>query len=413
MTETKQTIAVSPPPVEAPRPGYNLAIGYLRAFVTLLVLAHHAVLAYHPYAPPPAVSLTAQPQWWRAFPIVDTQRFTGAAILAGFNDTFFMSLMFFLSGLFVWRSLHSKGTGSFLRSRLLRLGLPFLAAAAIVAPLAYYPTYLLTTAHPSFAAFAHQWLSLDGWPSGPAWFIWLLLAFDCIAALLFKLGLNRTHFRAFPRPATVFALLLAVSALAYVPMALNFGPLAWTGVGPFVFQTSRLLHYAVYFLAGIIIGAHGVESGLLAPHGPLAKRWLLWPVSSLLAFALAVAVTIAALTHPTAPLWNTASALSFVLSCATSSFACLAIFLRFATKPVKIFDSLRDNAYGMYLVHYAFVTWLQYAVLQAPLSALTKASLVFLGTVALSWTVTAAFRARIVNLHAGWKSNPRSTSTGV
>ena len=32
---------------------YNLAIGYLRAFVTVLVVAHHAVLAYFQYAPPP------------------------------------------------------------------------------------------------------------------------------------------------------------------------------------------------------------------------------------------------------------------------------------------------------------------------------------------------------------------------
>jgi hypothetical protein len=35
-----------------PANSYNLAIGYLRAFITVLVLAHHAVLAYHPFAPP-------------------------------------------------------------------------------------------------------------------------------------------------------------------------------------------------------------------------------------------------------------------------------------------------------------------------------------------------------------------------
>ena len=46
----------------------------LRAFVTLLVVAHHAVLAYHPYAPPPASSLTAPPMLWMAFPVVDSQR---------------------------------------------------------------------------------------------------------------------------------------------------------------------------------------------------------------------------------------------------------------------------------------------------------------------------------------------------
>src|SRR5258708_2906768 len=97
----------------APRE-HNFAIGYLRAFITLLVLAHHAVLAYHPYAPMPAASLTANP-WWGAFPVVDSQRWSGFALLVGFNDIFFMSLMFFLSGLFVWNSLQRKGTGDFLR----------------------------------------------------------------------------------------------------------------------------------------------------------------------------------------------------------------------------------------------------------------------------------------------------------
>ena len=45
-----------------------------------------------------------------------------------------------------------------------------------------------------------------------------------------------------------------------------------------------------------------------------------------------------------------------------------------------MWDSLRGNAYGIYLVHYAFVTWLQYALLHAPLAAMVKAALVFIGT---------------------------------
>ena len=39
-----------------------------------------------------------------------------------------MTLMFFISGLFVWGSLQQKGAERFLRDRLLRLGVPFVAA---------------------------------------------------------------------------------------------------------------------------------------------------------------------------------------------------------------------------------------------------------------------------------------------
>lgn len=77
------------------KPQYNLAMGYLRAFVTVLVLAHHAVLAYHPFAPAAPSSLLTQPRWWQAFPVTDSQRWSGFALLVGFNDTFFMSLMSF------------------------------------------------------------------------------------------------------------------------------------------------------------------------------------------------------------------------------------------------------------------------------------------------------------------------------
>jgi hypothetical protein len=55
----------------------NLAIGYLRAFITLLVLAHHAILAYHPFAPPRGAALNGPARWWQAFPVVDSQRWTG------------------------------------------------------------------------------------------------------------------------------------------------------------------------------------------------------------------------------------------------------------------------------------------------------------------------------------------------
>jgi len=114
----------------SPAPTYVNAIGYLRAFIVVMVVAHHAALAYYPYAPPVAASLVTVPRWWQAFPVVDPHQWGGAPLFVGFNDTFFMSLMFILSGLFVWSSLRRKGGAAFLRDRLLRLGLPFLIMLA-------------------------------------------------------------------------------------------------------------------------------------------------------------------------------------------------------------------------------------------------------------------------------------------
>jgi peptidoglycan/LPS O-acetylase OafA/YrhL len=385
-------------PTSAPDPQYNVAIGYLRAFITVLVVAHHAALAYHPFAPPAPASLVAQPRWWMAFPVTDSARWSGFGLLVGFNDVFFMSLMFFLSGLFVWKSLQRKGSGGFLRDRAVRLGIPF-AVAVLVAPLAYYPAYLTTASHSGLSDFWRQWVSLGNWPAGPAWFIWVLLAFDCVAVPLFVLlpkwgeTLGRMSASAYRRPALFFVLLIFVSALAYMPMALAFTPFNWASFGPFFFQTSRILHYFAYFLLGTGVGALGIEKGLLASDGKLALRWLLWTVAALVAFWVATAITIAAFAPHSSPrLWQVLADSSFVLSCAASCFAFLALFMRFAKRRIKIWDRLTTNAYGIYLVHYAFVSWLQYALLKAALPAMAKGSMVLFGAVLLSWGTTATIR---------------------
>jgi hypothetical protein len=374
-------------------------MGYLRAFITVLVLAHHAVLAYHPFAPPVPSSLVTQPRWWQAFPVVDSQRWSGFAWFAGFNDIFFMSLMFFLSGLFVWKSLERKGAGSFLRERVFRLGMPFVVAAALIAPLAYYPSYLLTGTSTGLAGFWQEWRSLGNWPAGPAWFIWVLLAFDCVAAALIVLipnwgaALGRRLAGISRRPILFFTVLVSISALAYVPLDLIYGPMSWFSFGPFVFQSSRPLHYLVYFLIGAGVGACGFHEGLLAPEGKLARRWILWCVAALVAFFTAAAIAIASYSAKGSPrMWGTIGGIGFALSCAASSFAFLSLFVRFAKTRSRVLDSLRDNAYGMYLIHYAFVSWLQFALLKAALPAIAKGSLVFLGTLALSWGVTAGLR---------------------
>jgi surface polysaccharide O-acyltransferase-like enzyme len=53
---------------------------------------------------------------------------------------------------------------------------------------------------------------------------------------------------------------------------------------------------------------------------------------------------------------------------------------------------LGGSAYGMYLVHYLFVVWLQFALLGIVLPAVLKGAVVFGGTLLLSWSTVAALR---------------------
>jgi surface polysaccharide O-acyltransferase-like enzyme len=273
-----------------------------------------------------------------------------------------------------------------------------LAAATVIAPLAYYPAYLQIGDYRG--GFVHQWLSLGSWPAGPAWFVWLLLAFDFVAAGLYFLKPNwgqatGSFFARFTnKPARFLACLIGISAVVYVPLAMKFNPLSWTQFGPFAFQTSRLLHYLVYFLIGVSVGAYGIERGVLASAGKLARRWLLWTIAAIIVFVASSAFFIIMVTTGKAALgsWQAIADLVFTITCATTSVAMLAVFMRFVKRSSTFMDSLRDSAYGMYLIHYAFVTWLQYALLKSHLNGFAKLTLVFSLAVALSWITTAALR---------------------
>ena len=384
------------------RVAHNVALGYLRGFLVVLVIVHHSVLAYIDLPLAQAKSLLPEPRYWRAFMVIDHQHWTGFSIFTGFNDTFFMALMFFVSGLFVWSSLQRKRTGDFVRDRLRRLGIPFLFAAVVIAPIAYYPAYLLTASPHGVAGYVHDWLAFGDWPTGPAWFIWLLLAFDLVVGGLFAIAPNfgdvlaRLASKAREHPMRFFLLVVAASTAAYVSMSLIFGPADWTSVGPFQFQTARLFHYAVYFLAGIDVGAYGIERGLLAADGKLARHWGRWTVWMVLAFLLSTIfflIVISGKSSISANTVNIVGGIFYALACASISFAFLAIFVRFATRRRWIFDSLSDNEYGMYLIHYMFVSWLQLAILSAPLSGIEKGILVSAGVLLLSWGTSAAVRS--------------------
>jgi len=157
------------------QPVRNLPLDAMRISLVYLVVIHHSVMAYLPEAPPVAQSLIAIPHWWQAFPIVDSVKWSGFSLLIAFNDTFFMAALFLLSGLL-------SGAACAGRKSTVRLGTAFLFGVFAIAPLAYYATYKqIGMANPS-AGFWKRWFELGSWPAGPAWFLWLLLGFDLLAA---------------------------------------------------------------------------------------------------------------------------------------------------------------------------------------------------------------------------------------
>ncbi len=373
--------------------GRKVAFDYLRAFAVVLVLCHHAIIAYTISA-----SVNLDNPIATASPVVNEQRWPIFDLIVVYNETFFMPLLFFISGLFVWRSLTKKGARKYLGGRLTRLGLPFAIGVGFLMPLAYYPAQLqigrLTGVDAGYGAFWLEMVRSGFGTAGPLWFLSLLLAFDCLVTLLVRVTPSPESLVKNPspivldRPLSFFGVLLGISIAVYPPMAITIGPQVWIGFGPFHAQAGRILLYLVYFLAGTAIGAYGIDRSVFRSGGVLTKRWWGWLALDLLSYIVLILMIVVITPNDR----NLVSEIAFVVSCGATVLGMTGLFLRFAKRRFGILDSLSENSYGIYLVHYVFVTWLQYLLLESALAPGVKGMAVFLGTLILSWGTIAALR---------------------
>ena len=365
------------------------AFDYLRVFIIFLVVLHHAVMAYcaggHAARSGDYTKATA--------PVVDAAQWDGFNFMVMANDSFFMPLMFLLAGLFVRPNLARKGLSRYLADRALRLGVPLLVGIVTVVPLSYYISYLQSGGTADFAAFWARMVTAGPWPSGPLWFVGALLVFDAATALILsrnsvRLGVRRLLAALDRRPKAVwFLAFLALSTLVFLPAVTLLGASLWLTAGPFGIQASRIGLYAFFFVAGVIVGA-----GRLAAS--FEDRWLRWSVLAVLAATLFFAP------HD-APWPAVADGMVMLLFCVTMAVGLLALAVRFGHSRSTVGDSLCGNAYGIYLLHYPIVLWIQYKLLRVPLGPVPKGLLVLASGFALSWLASSLLRrvpgvARIV-----------------
>jgi surface polysaccharide O-acyltransferase-like enzyme len=373
----------------------DLSIDYLRTTLTLMVLAHHSSLAYTSWA-----FFDKEHIFRSTAPVVDTTRWAFFDYAENFNDVFFMSLMFFVSGLFVFPALRKHGTLRFMRDRVVRLGVPFAFAVVVLMPIAYYASWQLSARSSGFVDF-YKWLASAGFVAGPPWFVWVLLAFDLVlAAVMVPLWslvprVERFLLRLKERPVVTFVGMFVLSSLVYLPLLSRYGFGAWTNlfVSPFSFQIARIGLYGLWFVFGFVVGAPDYAEGLLSRSGALARRWQLWIWFCVIAYNALCFVSRWMAGRMSASSHGALEAVLWVVSCVASCFGFLALFRGVDIKSRAWMNSLSRCAYGMYLVHYVFVLWLQRLVLNRPVAAGFKFLFVFFATVLLSWvTVQIALR---------------------
>jgi glucans biosynthesis protein C len=383
----------------------SLALNNLRGYAILIILAFHSCIAYVSHQPVAALPFDKPPYAWMANPIVDGDRWLGFDIFCAFTFLYMMQLMFFLSGLFVWPSLKRKSAAVFFYDRFLRLGVPFAFGIYLLMPLAYFAVYRQTAVDPSWPAYWAHLRALPFRPDGPLWFLWILLAFNVAAAIVFWIAPVLVELparlSAKASPARLFMALAGVAVLLSLIFGSFFTPWRWIDYGPLSFQPFELPQYAAFFLFGVVVGASGLERSFFAANGLLAGRWGRWLAATLASFVVWISLSALIFGGWKVPGLQIVAELAQVVFAATACFAASAIFLRFGAKNSPILDGIAENGYGLYLFHYVFVLWAQYLLLDVELPAIAKGAIVFGVTLALSWAVTAAvcsvpFGARVL-----------------
>ena len=386
--------------------GRNLWVDYLRSALTVLVVAHHSSLAYTTFS-----KFDSDAYINSTHPIVDTKKWIGLDIFENFNDIFFMSLMFLIGGLFLSKSIARKGTLHFIKDRFYRLFIPFLFGGTLLMLFAYFPSYVVAHHSTNIISYLKDFFTIEKWPVGPPWFIWVLFAFNLLFALFNpilkkvneKSGIELSRFQ--NKPLLFFALLFAITWLLYVPLAYNVGAGTWTGIGPFDFQLSRILLYFGYFMIGVFIGNADFNNGIFSEKSLVVKKWWLWGLLSFIVYFV-LTVTVGNKFLEQMVTHNTINALSawmiyytiYVASCTTSSIAFIAIFRKQIRVKKSWWSSLSENAYLIYLIHFVFVTWIQYSLLSLDIPAFSKFLITFITALMLSWETSILLRKfKIIN----------------
>ncbi len=348
----------------------DIPVDYLRAAMILLVVLLHSALAYTSFSRFDRVTWTKS-----SAPIVDTVRLGILDPVVMYLDTFFMPLLFLVSGFFILPGIQRYGAGKYIIHRMKRLGVPFVFAALVIAPLAFLPSYLASDPL-STTPYLLRFFTTDGWSTGPAWFLWLLLLFSGIVALIYRVKPDIVE--KFNRAPGVGIVFLATFA-AFFPLRLIASHTCWLSIGPFDFQPVRSVLYFVCFIMGIAIG-----SAQEPEKAKLLRKWPLWLLTGLAAFVVYF-IFVGDPFQKRDIISYLIISISFTAGCSGSSLGFLGLFRKITKRKNWFFDSLSVNSFVIFITHYLFTIWIQYFLLAVRWTPFLKFILTFFGSLLFSW----------------------------
>jgi glucan biosynthesis protein C len=359
----------------------------LRAALVTLVVLHHVALVYGAGAP----------FYYVEPPINDPLAFLVLLVFVLFNQAWFMGALFLIAGYFTPGSFDRKGPGSFLKGRLLRLGIPLIIFYFVLNPISSIGYWQM----PASLTGITTPLTWQAYPyllgMGPLWFVAMLLIFDFGYAAWRMLTRNRTSNSmsksSLPSYLLMGVFILALALISYLVRII-------VPMGKFVldFPTiSYLPQYLSLFVLGTIASRRDWFRTL--PRSMGVAGIVTAVVAGVLLFPLALSGRLFSLevTEPAGFVGN-GHWQSAVYALWDSTFAvgiCLAaipLFRRFFNGQGRFGRFLSQHSYTVYIIHIPIVVFIAIALKGIHLEPLLKFGMV--AVIAVPTCFAAAFIVR-------------------
>ena len=217
--------------------------------------------------------------------------FGGISIWFGYLcNTFFMYMLFLLSGYFVPRSVHKKGIAHYLKDRLRRIGIPFLVGLLFI----NNASWLLGRLSPSSPLAELPWSEMPFNRVGVLWFLVVLFGFDLLYCAWVALRGDRFSVdTSVPTPQLrswlISAFVLATLEVVLVTQTDLWAALRRSPLDGLGFQGMHIFTYAFLFFLGCKASFHRWLDRL---DTHLIVRWFRFSVAlALCLLAISLALT--------------------------------------------------------------------------------------------------------------------------
>ncbi|MEE8568468.1 MAG: acyltransferase family protein [Anaerolineales bacterium] len=351
----------------------------IKIYLTILVILHHTAIAYG-----------GAGDWAIVDPSVDDISPIILTFFTAVNQSYFMSAFFLLAGYFTPRSLDKKGGASFIKDRLIRLGIPLLLFTTIILNINEY-LYVVYFLKRSFSPI---------WTYSPAhlWFLQALLIFTVIYVVYRVLADRKPSKKMFqyyqdrfpPNTALVLSIII-LTVLTFV-VRLKFPVGSWVAR----LQLANFVHYIFSFYVGI-----------LAQRGDwfnrLTKRQARqWGIVSLIVIPLIIVLMVVG-----GLIENEENIVKFLggmhwqafgyVFWETILFIGITVFLLYFfrerfSKAGPLLRSMAGNVYTVYIIHLTLLWGMNIAFLSVNIPTILKFFIVSLITVPLSFTLSSLIR---------------------